>query len=54
MTAADIMMSFPIEAAAHRAPFGEAQPNPARFLERIHALPAYRRALERGGPYAYA
>ena len=54
MTAADIMMSFPIEAAAHRAPFGEAQPNPTRFLERIHALPAYRRALERGGPYAYA
>jgi glutathione S-transferase len=54
MTAADIMMSFPIEAATHRAPFGEAQPNPARFLARIHALPAYRRALERGGPYAYA
>ena len=54
MTAADIMMSFPIEAAAHRSPFGEAQPNPARFLERIHALPAYRRALEQGGPYAYA
>ncbi|UPG73723.1 glutathione S-transferase [Roseomonas gilardii subsp. gilardii] len=54
MTVADIMMSFPIEAATHRAPFGEAQPNPARFLERIHARPAYRRALERGGPYAYA
>jgi glutathione S-transferase len=22
------------------------------FLERIHARPAYRRALEKGGPYA--
>ena len=28
-------------------------PNLARFLDRIHARPAYRRALERGGPYAF-
>ena len=54
MTAADIMMSFPLEAAASRSPFGEEQPNPGAFLARIHARPAYRRALERGGPYAYA
>ena len=54
MTAADIMMSFPLEAAASRSPFGEARPNPGAFLARIHARPAYQRALERGGPYAYA
>ena len=54
MTAADIMMSFPLEAAASRSPFGAGRPHPGAFLERIHARPAYRRALERGGPYAYA
>jgi len=54
MTAADIVMSFPLEAAASRSPFGEERPNPGAFLTRIHARPAYRRALERGGPYAYA
>jgi hypothetical protein len=26
-------------------------PNMARFLERCHAMPAYQRGLERGGPY---
>ncbi|TPG56964.1 glutathione S-transferase [Roseomonas nepalensis] len=54
MTAADIMMSFPLEAAASRSPFGEARPNPGAFLARVHTRPAYQRALERGGPYAYA
>lgn len=54
ITAADIMMSFPLEAAASRSPFGPARPHPGAFLARIHARPAYRRALERGGPYAYA
>lgn len=54
MTAADIMMSFPLEAAAGRSPFGPGRPNPAAFLARVQARPAYRRALERGGPYAYA
>jgi len=49
-TAADIQMSFPVEAAAARAG-GGAKPNIARFLERIHARPAYRRALERGGAF---
>jgi glutathione S-transferase len=50
-TAADIQMSFPVEAAAARARTG-AGPNVARFLERIHARPAYARALEKGGPFA--
>ena len=52
-TAADIMMSFPLEAAAARAGAGS-RPRIKAFLERIHARPAYQRALERGGPYAYA
>ncbi len=45
---ADIQMSFPLEAAGSRGVVG---PRVARFLETIHARPAYRRALERGGPY---
>jgi glutathione S-transferase len=53
-TAADIMMSFPVEAAAARVGFGPDKPRLAAFLRRIHARPAYQRALERGGPYAYA
>jgi len=52
-TAADIMMSFPVEAAASRIGVKD-RPRLAAFLERIHARPAYQRALERGGPYAYA
>ena len=53
-TAADIMMSFPLEAAASRAPYGPDKPHLTAFLKTIHARPAYQRALERGGPYAYA
>jgi glutathione S-transferase len=49
-TAADIMMSFPIEAMAARLGMPD-RPKVMAFLERIHARPAYRRALERGGPY---
>jgi glutathione S-transferase len=52
MTAADAMMSFPIEAAAARAGAPASHPRLRAFLERIHARPAYRTALERGGPYA--
>ena len=52
-TAADIMMSFPVEAAAARAGAGS-RPRVREFLRRIHARPAYQRALQRGGPYAYA
>ena len=53
-TAADIQMSFPVEAAASRAGVNEDFPNLMSFLADIHARPAYRRALEKGGPYAYA
>ena len=53
-TAADIMMSFPLEAAATRMTVTEGRPNIGVFLERIHARPAYQAALKRGGAYAYA
>jgi glutathione S-transferase len=53
-TAADIMMSFPLEAARHRAGLDGSRPNLIAWLERIHARPFYRAALSRGGPYAYA
>lgn len=47
-SAADIQMSFPVEAAAVRAGLDD-YPALQGFLDRIHARPAYRRALERGG-----
>lgn len=53
-TAADIMMSFPLEASRHRAGLDDRRPNLIDWLERIHARPAYAEALRRGGPYAYA
>lgn len=53
LTAADIMLSFPLEAARARAGLDASRPNLAAWLARIHARPAYQRALERGGPYAY-
>ena len=48
---ADIQMSFPLEAAAARAGLDESRPKLWAFLQRIHARPAYRRALEHGGEY---
>ena len=53
-TAADVMMSFPLEASRQRGGLDEGRPNIIDWLERIHARPAYGRALERGGPYAFA
>lgn len=50
-TAADIQMSFPLEAAASRAGLDERRPHLMDWLRRIHARPAYQRALERGGPF---
>ena len=52
-TAADIQMSFPVEAAQGRAGLTEAtRPHLHAFLKRIHERPAYKRALERGGEYS--
>ena len=50
-TAADIQMSFVVEASAARGGLDKRYPKLADWLERIHARPAYRRALEKGGPY---
>jgi glutathione S-transferase len=50
ITAADIQMSFPLEAASVRGG-GVLGPKCKAFLERIHARPAYRKALEKGGDY---
>jgi glutathione S-transferase len=52
-TAADIMMSFPLEAGASRAG-ADSRPHVKAFLAKIHARPAYKEALKRGGPYDYA
>jgi glutathione S-transferase len=51
-TAADIQMSFPLEAAAARGGLEQGHPRAMAFLSRIHARPAYQRALEKGGPYS--
>jgi len=53
-SAADIMLSFPLEVATARAGLDETRPKLMNFLHRIHARPAYKRALEKGGAYRYA
>lgn len=50
-TAADIQMSFPIEASAARGGLDERWPHLQAFLTRIRGRDAYRRAVERGGAY---
>ena len=49
LTAADIMMSYPIEAAAGRAGLDDRYPNTLAWLARIKDIPSYQRALEKGG-----
>lgn len=53
-SAADIQLSFPLEAAALRGGLNESRPRLHGFLRRIHSRSAYRRALERGGKYDFA
>jgi glutathione S-transferase len=48
LTAADIMMSYPLEAAAERAGLGPSRPRTWRLLQQIRQRPAYVRALARG------
>ena len=50
-SAADIQMSFPLEAAAARGGLDASRPRLTDFLKRIHARPAFQRAIGRGGPY---
>lgn len=51
ITAADIQMSFALEAAEVRTNLNSDFPNLADTLARMRARPAYQRALEKGGPY---
>ena len=53
-SAADIMLSFPLEVATGRAGLDATRPKLMNFLQRIHARPAYKRALEKGGAYRFA
>ncbi|MGD9387871.1 MAG: glutathione S-transferase [Gammaproteobacteria bacterium] len=50
-TAADIQISFPLEAAGAAGLLAEKRPRLEDFVARIAARPAYRRALKKGGPY---
>ena len=52
MTGADIQMIFPLEAAKARGRL-KGYDSCNEYVDRVHALPAYQRALEKGGPYAY-
>lgn len=49
LTAADIQMSFPLEAAASRFSLDD-YPALQSYLERLRARPAYQVALDKGGP----
>ncbi|MEZ4400806.1 MAG: glutathione S-transferase [Kofleriaceae bacterium] len=51
LTAADIQMSFPVEAGVTRAGGAHKRPRMAAFVERIHARPAFQRAIAKGGPF---
>lgn len=52
LSAADIQLSFAVEVANVQSAM-EGFANLKGFLERIKARPAYKAALERGGPYAF-
>ena len=54
LTGADIMMSFPLEAAKQRAGLDASHPRILDFVQRVQARPAYKRALKKGGPYDFA
>ena len=52
-TAADIQISFPLEASVARAGLNASRPKLMTFLNCIHTRPAYKKALERGGTYKF-
>ncbi len=52
-TAADMMMSFPLEASRARGGLDDRRPHLIRWLDTMHARPSYQAALAAGGPYAY-
>lgn len=53
-TAADVIMSFPAEASLQRVDAAKSAKNLKAYVDRLQARPAYKRALDKGGPYAYA
>lgn len=53
-SAADIIMSFPVEAALSRVEEAKASKNIGPYIKKLHARPGYQKALTKGGPYAYA
>ncbi|MBW0147190.1 glutathione S-transferase family protein [Marinobacter arenosus] len=54
LSAADIQMSFPLEASVARGIVGKDRPNITAWVARVHARPAYQRGLEKGGEYDFA
>jgi glutathione S-transferase len=50
LTAADIQMSYPLEAAASRGGLDRHYPKLSAYLDRLRARPAYAKAIEKGGP----
>ncbi|KIK02890.1 hypothetical protein K443DRAFT_131665 [Laccaria amethystina LaAM-08-1] len=52
-TSADYQMAFPLEALLASAP-DRLGPKIKEYVKTIHGRPAYKRALEMGGEYAYA
>jgi glutathione S-transferase len=51
-TCADVQMGYPVEAASARGVLDAGYPRLQSYLERIHARPAYQRAVDRGGVHA--
>jgi glutathione S-transferase len=53
-TAADMMMTVPLEAWRSRGGLDGTRPHLIRWLDEMHARPTYQAALKAGGPYAFA
>jgi glutathione S-transferase len=53
ISAADIQMSFPLEAALARDTIGDRHPHIVEYVKRFQNRPAYQRALEAGGEYDF-
>lgn len=53
-TAADIQLTFPVELIAAQGLLGDSHAAIRAWLRTLHGRTAYQRALEKGGPYAYA
>jgi glutathione S-transferase len=54
LSAADIQMSFPLEASVARGITGKNRPHITAWVKRVHARPAYQIALEKGGEYDFS